>query len=69
MENLLELAGNLGGIGGVLAVVILFMYRADRKSTEHRQSVWLEQDQKTREENTEALTRLITLLERMNGRS
>ena len=67
------------GIGGVLALVIFFMYRRmeatyhkqlreDRKFMEDRLTGLLEKDQISREANTKALTELITLVMRLNGR-
>lgn len=41
--------------------------RADRIFMEDRLTKMLEQDQKTREENTRAVTELTTVLLRMNG--
>ena len=56
------------GVGGVLGIVIFFMYRYDRKGSEHRLSKIIEADQQTREKHTSALVELITLLKRMNGK-
>ena len=79
MTEILQVAGSLG-VGCFLAVIIFLMYRRecknhreqmreDRKYMEDRLTHVLENDQKTREENTKALTELVTLLERMNGKS
>jgi cbb3-type cytochrome oxidase subunit 3 len=76
--NILEIAGSLG-VGAFLAMVIFLMYRQDRKHSqdqaredrkfmEDRLTALLEKDQKSREENTKALTELTTLLMRMNGK-
>lgn len=35
--TLLEFAGQVGGIAGVLAVIMFFIYRQDRKSGERQQ--------------------------------
>jgi len=67
----------LGGVS-VLAIIIFFMYRRDRLSTEKRifqngemtearLSRLLEEDQETRTEHTKALTELITWLKAKNG--
>ena len=67
-----------GGPVAVLAVIIFWMYRKDRKDTEnrihdvhdaHSERVenLLEKDQETREDNTKALTELITYLKQKNG--
>lgn len=36
--TLLEFAGQIGGIAGVLAVIMFLVYRSDRKSSERKQS-------------------------------
>lgn len=56
------------GIGGTGMLVIFLMYRLDRRASEKRLTKLLEEDQETREKNTKALTVLITLVERLNGR-
>ena len=67
-----------GGPVAVLAGIIFWMYRIDRKSNEkrihdvheahsERLEHLLEKDQESREDNTKALTELNTLLVRMNG--
>ena len=56
------------GIGGTGMLVIFLMYRLDRKASEKRLTKLLEEDQETREKNTKAITVLITLVERLNGR-
>ena len=66
--EILEKVGSLG-VGCVLGLVIFFMYRRDRKCTESRLTSLIEQDQKTREANTKALTELNTFLVRVNGHS
>lgn len=76
--TLLEIIGSIGGIGGLFAVILLFIYRRDRKSSEDRMrddrrfmedrlTKLLEADQESREDNTKALTELTTLLVRING--
>jgi len=78
MTEVLQIAGSLG-VGAFLGVIIFFMYvksqksheqqvREDRKFMEDRLTDLLEQDQKTRKENTKALTELNTLITRLNGR-
>ena len=69
MIDLLQLATQIGGVGGLIAVLIFFIYRIDRKASEKRLTKLLEQDQETRQEHTKALTELTTLLVRMNGKS
>jgi cell division protein ZapA (FtsZ GTPase activity inhibitor) len=56
------------GVGGVLAIVIFLCYRQDRNKSEDRLSGLLKQDQKSRESNTEALTELVTLIKKLNGK-
>ena len=68
-----------GGPVAVLAGIIFWMYRIDRKGTEkrihdvheghsERLENLLHKDQESREDNTKALTELNTLLVRMNGK-
>jgi len=68
------------GVGGALAVLIFLMYRRDSKQyteqlrqdrvfMEDRMNKIIERDQGTREANTTALTELVTVLERMNGKN
>jgi len=77
-SSVLQIAGSLG-VGAFLGALIFLMYRRDRnnteqmwreskKFTEDRLNTLIEKDQKTREDNTEALTELIVLLKKMNGR-
>lgn len=71
--ELLQIAGSLG-VGAFLGALIFLMYRKDRNSTE---KMWreskkftdemVERDQESREKNTRALTKLTTLLRKMNG--
>ncbi len=63
------------GVGGVLSIIIFFMYRSDRKSTEDRweklafELVKCRKDEsRTRRKHTEALTELTNQLKRMNGK-
>ena len=53
----------------LLAMVIFFMYRRDKKTTEDRLTNLLEEDQKTRADSTKVTTELITWLKRKNGTS
>ena len=72
--ELLQIGGSLG-VGAFLGALIFLMYRKDRNSTE---KMWreskkftdemVERDQESREKNTIALTKLTTLLRKMNGR-
>ncbi len=68
MIDLIQIAASIGGVGAVFGIVVFFIYRIDRKASEKRLSKLLEQDQLTRAENTKALTELVTLLMRMNGK-
>lgn len=65
--DLIEYIGSIGGIAGVLAFIMFMIYRQDRKYTEDRLTSLLEADQKTREDNTRALSELTTWLERKNS--
>ena len=72
--ELLQVAGSLG-VGAFLGALIFLMYRKDRNNTERmwRESKiftdeMIERDQTSREKNTRALTKLTTLLRKMNGR-
>lgn len=56
------------GVGGVLGIVIFFMYRQDRKYSEKHLRSIIERDQESREGLTKVLTELVTLLQRLNGR-
>ena len=67
MIELLDIAAKAGA-GVLLGLVIFFMYRTDRRSSEKRLSNLLEKDQETREDNTKALTELNVLLRSLNGR-
>lgn len=78
MIDLIQIVGSLG-VGALLGLIIFFMYRWDRKATEKmwreskkftedRLTKLLEDGQKTTQDNTKALTELVTLLVRMNGR-
>jgi len=68
-----------GGPVAILAGIIFFMYRKDRRDTERRihdvhnahserLEGLLERDQETREDNTKAVTELNILLRKLNGR-
>ena len=64
----IQAIGSLG-VGAFLGTLVFVMYRIDRKSSEDKLQDIILADQKTREENTKALTELITLLKKMNGNS
>ena len=79
MEGSVIEAVAAGGSTAVLALIIFLMYRRDRKSSEDklrqdrifmedRLTKLLDEDRKTREENTKATTELTILLRNMNGR-
>lgn len=78
MIDLLQLAAQIGGVGGLLSVLIFLLYRWDRKATEKmwreskkftedRLTEIIESDQKTREEHTKVTAELITYLKLKNG--
>ena len=62
IKNTLE----LGGVA-VLAIIIFFIYRIDRRASEKRLSGLLKEDQVTREKHSQVLTELITWLKMKNG--
>ena len=66
--DFIQAIGSLG-VGAFLGTLVFVMYRIDRKSSEDKLQGIILADQKTREENTKALTELITLLKKMNGNS
>lgn len=68
MIDILQIGGSLG-VGAFLGTLIFLMYRRDKNTTEKRLTKLLEDDQKTREENTRAVTEMTTLLKRMNGKT
>lgn len=79
MIDLMQLAAQIGGVGGLIAIVVLFMYRQDRKASEKRHlEAWraseerlsklIERDQDSRENNTKVLAELTNLLKALNGR-
>jgi len=79
MDSFLVEALATGGPVAILAGMIFWMYRKDRKDTEkrihdvheahsERLEGLLERDQESREKNTKALARLSTTLRKMNGR-
>lgn len=79
MIDLINLVSSLG-VGALLALIIFFMYRWDRKATEKmwreskkftedRLTDLIEKDQKSRQENTKVLSELRILIERLNGKS
>jgi len=55
------------GVGGVLALVIFFIYRKDKNATESRLSDMIDRDIISREKHTEAITELYTFLKQKNG--
>jgi len=65
--ELLELAGSLG-VGCFLAVIIFFMYRIDRRNSEKRLTELLDREITSREKNTRMLSKLNTLIRRVNGK-
>ena len=72
--SLIQYVGSIGGVAGVLALVIFFMYkqmvsqmREDRKFMEDRLTIILDDYNKTTNDNTKVLTELITWLKMKNG--
>ena len=72
--DLLQYAGSLGGIAGVLAVLIFAAYkylvnqmREDRKFMEDRLSKIIDSYNAVTNDNTRVLTELITWLKIKNG--
>jgi len=64
------------GVGGVLGIIIFLMYRKDRKDTEERWRDMVkdlievrEQENITRLGMTKALTELVILIRRVNGKA
>lgn len=77
-SSIVEVACSMG-VGALAFVVVFIMYRKDKKASEERQredrkfmedrlTKLLEQDQESREANTKALTELVTLISRLNGK-
>lgn len=71
---MLEYIGSIGGIAGVLAVIIFWMYKAqvkqmreDRRYMEDRLMKVTEDYNDTTRENTRVLSELITWLRARNG--
>ena len=56
------------GVGGVLAIIIFFVYRKDKNTTESRLSDMIDRDIESREKHTEAITELSTFLKSKNGK-
>ena len=76
--DILQFIGSIGGIAGVLAFIILMMYRQDRKESseqlredrkfmEDRLSMIIDSYNKTATANTEVLFELVTWLKAKNG--
>jgi len=76
--EILSAAASLG-VGAFLGTLIFIIYRIDRRASEqrferlceHHDKKWaavVQADHKTREENTKALTELINILTKMNGK-
>jgi len=62
VESILSL-----GVGGALGLIIFTIYRMDKMHTEKILCEMVKADRETREDNTKAITELITLLRRLNG--
>lgn len=56
------------GSAAILAFLIFIMYRRDRRDSEKRLNAIIEAEQRTREDNTKAVTELVILLSRLNGK-
>lgn len=67
MIDLIQLVGSLG-VGAVFGLIVFLIYRQEKRATEKRLTKLLEEDQESRQANTEALTELSTLVKRLNGR-
>lgn len=76
--SFLETAASIGGFSGFFAAIMFIIYRHDRKCSEEklredrnfsekRLTELLEADRKSREENTRALTALVTVIERISN--
>lgn len=57
-----------GGPVAVLAFLIFWSYRKDRKDSANQLSKIIDRDQVSREENTKAVTKLIVTLDKLNGK-
>lgn len=79
MIDLIQIVSSLG-VGALLGLIIFWMYRHDRKSSEDRLredrkfmedrlTKLLEDDQDSRRENTRVVSELTILIERLNGKS
>ena len=64
---MIEYIGSIGGIAGILAVVIFFIYRQDRKSSEDRLTNIINSYNDAIQENTKVLAELFTWLKARNG--
>ena len=64
---MIEYIGSIGGIAGILAVVIFFIYRQDRKSSEDRLTNIINSYNDAVQENTKVLAELFTWLKARNG--
>lgn len=69
MIDLLQIIGNIGGVGAVFGLVVFFIYRVDRKASEKRLSCLLEKSTAAMTSYTKAITELTMLLTQLNGRS
>jgi len=80
MIDVLQIVASIGGVGAVFGIVVFFLYRYDRRSSENklredrkfmedRLTKLLEDDQQSREENTRVLSELRILIEHLNGKS
>ena len=78
MNELFQLAASVGGIGGLVAVIILFLYRHDRKESlqqmrddrkfmEERLDKVITAYNETTSNNIKILTELYTYLRLKNG--
>lgn len=74
----LKYIGEVGGISGIVALALLYIYwkdnknhttqlRTDRVFMEDRLSKVIKADQETRQKHTEVLSELITYLKGQNG--
>ena len=56
------------GVGAVFGVVVFWVYRIDKKTSEKRLSELLRENMRLQIEHQKVLTELVTLLRGLNGR-
>ncbi len=68
METNMITAMSTLGVGAVFGIVVFYVYRQEKRSTEDRLTKLLEDEQKSRDTNSTVLSELVTLLKKMNGK-